>query len=111
MTLLPIGSILEVTGKKAVVLGYSFDDRNDSFTASYIICGYPMGFVTTEQLGLVPIDAEMDVVFEGFRDERFYSFIKNKLEILDLSKEMTVSEWNAHLARFEQLISLEENDE
>ena len=36
MTLLPIGSILEVTGKRAVVIGYSFDDKNNSFTASYI---------------------------------------------------------------------------
>ena len=111
MTLLPIGSILEVTGKRAVVIGYSFDDKNNSFTASYIICGYPIGFVTIEQLGLVPVDAEMEVIFEGFRDERFYSFIKNKLQILDLAKDITVSEWNAHLDKFEQLISLEENDE
>lgn len=108
MKLLPIGSVLQVKGKKAIILGYRFDDENNKFTTSYVICGYPLGFLTMEQLGLVSVDADMEVVFEGYRNELFYSFIRNKQELHDLATTMLVSEWNDHLEQIEESIGGEE---
>lgn len=97
MKLLPIGSVLQVKGKKSLILGYQFDDENNKFVTSYIICGYPFGFITCDELGIVPVDADIEVIFEGYRNEFFYSFIKNKQELHDLTATMSVSEWNEHL--------------
>lgn len=110
MMLLPIGSVLQSKEEKAVVLGYDFNDENDVFSTSYVVCGYPIGFTTTDHLGIVPVDAEMEVVFKGYQNKSYTSFIKSKEELYQLTGQMTVSEWNCHLEQAARIAGLEETD-
>lgn len=98
---MPIGSVLEISQKKWVVLGYNFETNEDQFIMSYIVCAYPLGYAGEESLLIIPVDYDMELIYEGLQDEQFNKFIKNKEEIYKLSKNMTVTEWNQHLEEFE----------
>ena len=107
MKLVAIGSILEINQKKWVVLGYNFETNEDQFIMSYIVCAYPLGYVGEESLLTIPVDYNMELIYEGFQDDQFNIFIKSKEELYKLSKNMTVTEWNQHLEEFEREIRRE----
>lgn len=106
MKLLPIGSVLCAKEKKAVVLGYHFETEDDRFVTSYLVVDFPMGYINSTCIGIVPVDAEMEVIFEGFRNDNFETFIKNKQELYELSKDMTVTRWNEELETIQQEIEI-----
>lgn len=104
MELLPIGSVLCANNKKALVVGYHFETEDDKFVTSYLVVDFPMGYINTNSVGVVSVEADMDVIFEGYANDSYAAFIKNKQELYELSRNVTVSEWNRALEDAQQTI-------
>ncbi len=95
MDLLPIGSILRLPEEeKAIVLGYTLDTKKNKFTYCYIVGSYPLGFMDSKSLFQIPVDADVGVVYKGYRSKGFPVFIHDKQKLYELTKTMTSEEFN-----------------
>ena len=103
--LMPIGTIFELSGKKTMVLGYSFRSKENRFITSYIMCGFPQGFTEVDDLVVISVDAEMKMVFRGYENKYYKQFIRNKQSLYELSSSMSVDEWNLKLKEVEEIIT------
>ena len=88
MKLLPIGTILQVQDKKMIILGYRMEEEEE-FKHYYIGAAYPLGIVDRSTLALLPIQAPYDVVFEGYKDSSYESFIINREQLYELTLQNT----------------------
>ena len=93
MDFLPIGSILEKENNKAIILGYNLDVQGEHLVYSYVVGGYPVGYVNND-LAIIPVDADFNTVFVGYKDDQFDRFIYDKQGLYDATKDMTVDEIN-----------------
>lgn len=102
--LMPIGSIYKAGDNKAMVLGYTQNQKDNRFIVSYIMCGYPQGFTSIDDVWIVPVDADMELIFNGLRNDQFDKFITNRQQLYELSDTMSISEWNQRLREMENAI-------
>lgn len=77
MNLLPIGSITEKKGIRLVIFGYGFSEK-DKIIPCYYVSLYPMGFVNSKSIALLPMNSEFTIVKEGYKDESFVRYSKLK---------------------------------
>jgi hypothetical protein len=104
MNMLPIGTVVKAGDAKAMIVGYYSKTAENRFYNLYIICGYPMGYVNKKSIAAIPMDAEMEVVFEGYADEQFQQYKRNKQGMFETLDSVTVSEVNEQLECLEQLL-------
>lgn len=109
MTLLPIGSVLKINEVNAIICGYQIQKKEEHNTLCYVIVPYPTGFGTMRDVYTIPTDADMEVVFQGYRSKGYHIFAKPKEQINELMKQYTAEEWDAMLDKaLEELNKLQE---
>ena len=79
MKVLPIGSVIQRNGKKAMITGYHQVEKNGYYEYEYLLAAYPYGCMKKESLGTYPIKAETEILFTGYVNERGAKYI----DILD----------------------------
>ncbi len=97
MKLLPIGSILQIQKEKMIILGYRMEQ--EEFKHYYIGVAYPLGIVDKNKLGLLPVEASYDVVFEGYKDSSYDAFIVNREQLYELTSQYTPEQWDSELQK------------
>lgn len=66
--ILPVGSVVEIQGKKVMLLGAALKEQDGRLVNGYYAVRYPRGFVTVESLGFAPTDAIERVCARGYED-------------------------------------------
>lgn len=98
MKLLPIGSILQIQKEKIIILGYRME-QEEEFKRYYIGAAYPLGIVDKNKLGLLPVEASYNVVFEGYKDSSYDAFIVNREQLYELTSQYTPEQWDCELQK------------
>ena len=99
---LPVGSIVEIKGIKAMVTGIRFDESEDGYLAkSYLIVPYPYGFSGSESCRLVRAD-ETETVWESPRTaqaEAYLSYVDNMEIAAEKADAKTILDHFAKLSK------------
>lgn len=66
--ILPVGSVVELQGKKIMLLGAALQERDGRLVSGYYAVRYPRGFVTLESLGFVAAEEIENVCARGYED-------------------------------------------
>lgn len=107
MDLLPIGSIIEKKGIRLVIFGYGFSEK-DKIIPCYYVSLYPMGFVNSKSIALLPMNSEFTIVKEGYKDESFERYAEVKVRqctVLDGIGESDIEKI------YQKILEVENNNE
>lgn len=85
MNLLPIGTLVRYNDTPLLICGYSLNET-DRIIPSYRVVIFPIGYINKDSIKLVPVDEDIIVVRDGYKNESFElfeKFQKNKFEVLN----------------------------
>lgn len=88
MELLPIGSIISITGKKFCIIGYSDVKKEEKAYGGYVVVLYPLGYISLEQAIFVPAVEPVEVVAYGYQSKTSKELIKLLGTYYDVAKEI-----------------------
>lgn len=79
MRILPIGSVIKTDNMKLMVAGHFSKNENKKLQYYYVAVPYPVGYVGMEKVFTISVEAEVEVLHEGFQTEGGKNYT-NKLE-------------------------------
>ena len=74
-SLQPLGSVLAIGARRFVVVGHRMTPDGATTGAGYVLVPYPLGFVTTESLTVVPASVVDEVVSTGFSNDATATYL------------------------------------
>jgi hypothetical protein len=84
---LPIGSIIKVSGKNFMTVGYQTMREEDHIKTGYYTVPFPMGFIDSESLGFCKDESIERVVFRGADYKRNEGFLERYDKFRDSVKK------------------------
>lgn len=92
-SLCPIGSVVQVGARRLVVVGHRFVPDGDTVGVGYLLVPYPLGFVGTESLSVVPASRVTEVASEGLANEDGAAYLEELGELAQASTGIAQEEF------------------
>lgn len=93
MELYPIGTIVEISKIKFIILGYQQQVQDNAFLNGYIVAQYPIGFAEMKDLKFIKLEGVDKVIQEGFKESDLYhEYASRKARFFEKTKDMKPEE-------------------
>ena len=110
MKLLSIGTVIKVNGIDLIIMGYR-DIQNDKFNFYYVVSVFPIGFVgMQDSMSLLPVDADYEVVSNGYMDAVGERFLKGNNEKIDALRDASPESVEQLLDKIAEKYGVNDND-
>lgn len=86
--ILPIGTVIESSGIKTIIIGYTVSKG----VPVYMITGFPLGVIDSTQILQIPMTSEFIVVQKGYEDENATKYLNGISEELNLLENVSLEE-------------------
>lgn len=91
MRILPIGSVIKVDNVKVMVVGHFSKEEGDKNQYYYTALPYPIGYVDKDRILTVKVEAEMEVLHEGYQTQGCEKYTEQLSKVSELSpKELAL---------------------
>lgn len=94
--ILPLGTIVQVQSRKLMIVGYTWDEKDERMVFRYTALPYPLGITQNGGIFTLSEDA-FEVVSMGFRDESYETLSNFYTTVRDLAREIPVDEFKQYL--------------
>ena len=93
--LVPIGSIIRVKDRTAVVVGFT-NSKEEKASLKYLVVPYPAGYLIRESLRTASVE-DAELLHEGYKNSLSEDFIEYLSLLAEAEKEMTSEELQTKL--------------
>ena len=91
MRILPIGSVIKVDNVKLMVAGHFSKEEANKNQYYYVALPYPIGYVSKDKILTVKVEAEMEVIHEGYQTKGCEKYTEQLSKVSELSpKELAL---------------------
>lgn len=100
MNLLPLGTVIQIRDRKALIIGYSSVTKENTSVTGYFIVSYPLGFTNIDKVVFIPHDTSFNVLAEGYSSpasERLLHTLSRTLEAAASISDEDLKKLNAAL--------------
>lgn len=88
MKLLSIGSVIKYEDTKLMIVGHSTKKETNKY--SYVVVPYPIGFAGKDKILTIEVDKEVQVLYEGYKNEQGDKYISQLGKMADLTPAQIV---------------------
>lgn len=99
--LLPIGSLITYKEIPLVICGYALVE-NEIIVPSYRVVNMPLGFIDKDSVKTIPVNGEISVVKEGYRNDIFDVYIKQQNHKFEVLNGLTDSDFQDVIDKLEE---------
>lgn len=101
---LPLGSIIRINDKSAVIAGYEWYDRDGKSAFSYRIVPFPLGITKPDSLKSVPAE-DVEMISPGYQTEFSEHYCTFLDKVRDIGTTCSASELAGYLQEAEKRIA------
>lgn len=94
--ILPLGTIVQVQSRRMMIVGYTWDEKDERMVFRYTALPYPLGISQKGGIFTLSEDA-FEVISMGFRNESYETLSSFYATVRDLAREIPATEFKQYL--------------
>ena len=103
----PLGTVVNIGEEQALVVGYSFIEKDNHMQRCYIVVPYPNGYENSSSLKIA-IEEDVELLIEGFNSKSSKYVTDYFNQINNLAKNITAEDFKKEWKKIQENLSVGE---